>query len=410
MRLGCAIAALLLMAPGVAAAQSVEWSGDLSLQGRWFPESPAFAEQGAGGGGLVIEPALYWDVAERVSFTFTPFYRYDSADSRRSHADVREAYLLAYGEWGENFWELRLGVDQLFWGVAELHNLVDIVNQFDLIEHPREEAKLGQPMAHVTLSGDWGIAELLALSFHRKRTFAGLPGRLRPGAFIEDRALYESGAEERHVDVALRYSNTVGLLDLGVSAFRGTNREPSFVPSANHPEGPAHGGIAVTPYYEQIQQLGVDAQLTVGSWLYKLEAIHRAGARDLTGGEQDYRALILGGEYTLYSVFGSAVDVTLLAEWHHDSRGRLATNAWANDVFAAAHLAFNDAQSTEIAAGLLGDASRNVRVFSVDFKRRLSDHWSIRLEAIANLSVDPEDITYGARRDSFLELHFTYSF
>ena len=409
MRLGCAIAALLFLAPG-AAAQSVEWSGDLSLQGRWFPESPAFADQGAGGGGLVIEPALYWDVAERVSFTFTPFYRYDSADSRRSHADVREAYLLAYGEWGENFWELRLGVDQVFWGVAELHNLVDIVNQFDLIEHPREEAKLGQPMAHVTLSGDWGIAELLALPLHRKRTFAGLSGRLRPGAFIEDRALYESGAEERHVDVAARYSNTLGFLDLGVSAFRGASREPSFLPSANPPEGPARGEISVTPYYEQIRQWGLDAQLTVGSWLYKLEAIHRAGARDLSGGEQDYRAFILGGEYTLYSVFGSALDVTLLAEWHHDGRGRLATNAWANDVFAAAHLAFNDAQSTEIAAGLLGDASRNVRVFSVDVKRRLSDHWSIRVEAIANLSADPEDITYGGRRDSFVELHFTYSF
>ena len=76
-------------------------------------------------------------------------------------ADLREAYLLMHGDWGESFWELRLGLDRVFWGVAELHNLVDIVNQLDLVEHPRDRPKLGQPMAHLTVSGDWGIAEIV---------------------------------------------------------------------------------------------------------------------------------------------------------------------------------------------------------------------------------------------------------
>ena len=335
--------------------------------------------------------------------------RYDSADSRRTHADLREAFLLVYGAWGESFWDLRLGVGRVFWGVAELHNLVDIVNQFDLIEHPREEAKLGQPMAHLTLSGDWGVAELLALTYHRERTFAGPSGRLRAGRLILDDALYESGDEERHLDVAARYSNSVGLVDFGLSAFAGTNREPFFVPAVQPGQIP-DANTSLIPYYEQIRQFGLDAQLTAGPWLIKLEAIHRSGARNLLGQEEGYRAAILGGERTFYAVFGSVADLTLLAEWHDDGRGQRATNVWANDVFVAAHLAFNDAPGTEIAAGLLGGLSRNYRALSVELRRRLSNRWSMRLELIANVNVDPEDITYDARRDSFLAFDFNYNF
>ena len=133
MQFGRTIAALVLMTGAGAEAQTLDFSGDLSLPARWYPQSPAFPEQHSSSGGLVAEPTLYWDAAQNTSLTLTPFYRYDSADSKRTHGDVREAYLLTYGEWGENFWELRLGVDRAFWGVAELNNLVDIVNQLDLV-------------------------------------------------------------------------------------------------------------------------------------------------------------------------------------------------------------------------------------------------------------------------------------
>jgi len=76
---------------------------------------------------------------------------------------------------------LRLGVDRVFWGVVESRSLVDIVNQTDLVEHPDEKTKLGQPMAHVTWSGDWGALEVFGLTGHRPRTFPGRHGRLRSG-------------------------------------------------------------------------------------------------------------------------------------------------------------------------------------------------------------------------------------
>ena len=409
MRFGGAIAALLFMVPGGAEAQAVDFSGDLSFQTRWFPESPVFAGQRSGSGGLVVEPTLYWDVTDTTSVTFTPLYRYDSADSRRTHADLREAYLLMYGDWGENSWELRLGVDRVFWGVVELHNLVDVVNQFDLIEHPREEAKLGQPMAYLTLSGGWGVAEWLVLPYHRKRTFPGPHGRFRGSRLIVDDALYESGAGERNVDLAARYSNSIGPLDFGVSVFTGTNREPFFVldPSAGLPPGE---DTPLIPYYEEIRHIGLDAQFTTGDWIYKLEAIRRSGARNLVGLEEDYRAFILGLERNFYGIFGSSADMIVLAEWHDDSRGLRATNAWANDIFVGASVTLNDVQGTELIAGILGDVSRNYRALNLGLKRRLSDSWSMRLEVIAQLTVDRLDLTYDGRRDSFLGLDFTYSY
>jgi len=409
MRLRGAVAALVLMAGAPADAEALDLSGDLSVQGRWYPESPLFPGQRSSSGGLVVEPTLYADVAPRTSFTFTPLYRYDSADSQRTHGDLREAYLLTHGEMGENTWELRLGLDRVFWGVAELHNLVDVVNQLDLVEHPRNRPKLGQPMAHLTISGAWGIAESFLLPYHRKRTFPGLSGRLRPGLPIDENAVYESGAAERHVDIAFRYSHAVGLLDFGLTAFRGTSREPFFL-VADHAEPPPIIDAPLTPYYEQIRQLGIDAQLTTGPWLYKMEAIRRSGARNLVGREEDYGAFIFGLERTLYGLFGSAADLTFLAEWLYDDRGRRATSVWANDLFVAGFLAFNDVPGTELVAGLLGDLRHDYRALSMELKRRLSDNWSVRVEMIANIRADPRDLTYDGRRDSFLGVDFTFSF
>ena len=409
MQLGAAIAALVLMAAACAEAQTLDLSGDLSLQGRWYPQSPAHPDQRSTTGGLVFQPTLYGDVAETTSLTLTAIYRYDSADSQRTHADLREAYVLTYGDWDETSWELRLGIDRVFWGVAELHNLVDFVNQVDLVEHPRDRPKLGQPMAHLTITGDWGIAESLVLPYHRKRTFPGRTGRHRSGRPIGDDARYESGAEERHVDLAFRYGNSVDLLDFGLSAFAGTSREPAYLAAPQSEPLPATGAPLI-PYYEQIRQLGVDAQLTTEPWLYKLEAIYRSGARNLLGREEDYGAFIFGLERTLYAVFESREDLTVLAEWHRDGRGGRATSAYDNDLFIAGALAFNDVLGTELVAGILGDLRHDYRALSMELKRRLSAGWSMRLEGIAILSADPQDVTYGGRRDSYLGAEFTYGF
>ena len=405
-----------------------ELSGRFSIESRWFPEPAAHSGQRSHASGFVAEPTLHLEDTEGRSFTLTPFFRYDSADSRRTHADVHEAYLLLFGEAGDGEWEARLGIDRVFWGVAESNHLVDIVNQTDLIEHPNQEAKLGQPMAHLTWSADWGTAELFALPWHRERTYAGRHGRLRAGLVVDDNQVsYESAAEERHMDVAARYSHNFGQIDLGLGFFDGTSREPSLQPASFRPAlgVPIHtcDGIpvpsvptALAPYYGQIRQLGLDAQVTTEAGLFKLEAIHRTGALNRPncqhpiGEEEDYAAFVLGGEYTFYSVFESAIDLSALGEWNYDERGWRSTSKFQDDNFLAGRFAFNDVQSTEVIAGILADTDYATRTMTVALNRRLSDQWSQRVEAVALLDVDEANPVYVTQRDSFIGLDLVYNF
>lgn len=384
----------------------IDLTGSLRAETRRFPRSAGHTGQGSQPNSFVAKLRLYLEHRAGWSFMLSPFYRFDSEDARRTHADLHEAYALFLGVVGDGQWELRVGVDRVFWGVVESNNLVDIVNQVDLVEHPDEKSKMGQFMGHLTYAAPWGVVEILGMPYHRQRTFPGRSGRLRfPWLVDADLATYESGAEERHVDVAARYSHSVGVLDFGISAFDGTSREPFLIPAFR-----ADGDLSLAPYYGQIRQLGLDGQLTLGAWLLKLEAIHRTGMLNRLGREEPFSSFVLGGEYSFYSVFGSALDVTVLTEWCYDERGIRSTTKFENDLFLGTRLAFNDVKGTELLVSTLHGTDHDSRVFSVELSRRFSDRWSMSVEAIALRELDPTDILYETRRDSFVEVGFVYSF
>ena len=412
---GAARIAFAVLAVGLAAGAAVaehEISGKLSLETRWFPRTAGFDGQRNYNAGFVVEPQLFFKGAENFSIAVVPFFRYDAADRNYTHADLREAYLLLNGPLGENEWELRLGIDRVFWGVAEVRNPVNIVNQTDLVEDTGEKTKLGQPMAQLTLSGDWGAVGLFAISYHRKRTFPGRRGRLRPDLKIDnDLATYESGAKEWHIDFAARYSHNFGPLDVGLSVFDGTSREPVMRPAAFRlVEGqPVPGALA--PHYEQILQFGLDAQLTVESWLLKLEVIHRSGASNLAGKKETYAAFVGGGEYTFGGIFESDADLGLLAEWLFDGRRHRANNQYQNDLFLGARLSLNDVQGAAFTLGTLIDLDYGTRTLSLEFERRLTDSVSVEAEAAFLLHVGKGDIAiYPTRRDSFAGAKLVYNF
>lgn len=383
-----------------------EFSGHVSIENRWFPQTNLYRHQSRHATGFVLEPEFYFENPDGWSFTLVPFLRYDSSDSRRTHADLREAYFLFYGELGDSEWELRIGVDRVFWGVIESNHLVDVINQVDLVEHPDQEVELGQLMAHVTWSGTWGAAELFVLPHHRERTFAGRDGRLRTELIVdEDHPTYESSAEQWHTDLALRYSHNFGPFDIGVSVFDGTSREPLFQPRLG-PDGPI-----LVPHYEQIRQFGLDAQMTLDAWAFKLEAIRRSGSQNLGYREDDYAAFVAGGEYTFYSIFDSAADFSVVGEWNHDERGEDATSIFDDDWFVAVRYALNDLHDTAFFASFMQDREHTTGVLFLEFNRRLSEHWSMNMEGFHILNADEKDVQlYPVRRDSFIELRLNYNF
>ena len=389
----------------------LELSGRLSAENRFFPRAGISDAQQSRATGAVAEPTLYVENPTGQGFVLTAFFRYDDADPRRTHFDFREAYLLLFGDVGDSGgWEARFGMGQVFWGVTESHHLVDVVNQVDFVEHPSGDAKLGQPMAHFTWFGQWGTLEVVALPVHRTRTFPGPRGRLRLPAVVRyDHVAYETSPTLWARDLATRYSHSVGAVDVGITFFRGTNREP-FLQAIDIPNAEP----VLLQHYERIRQLGLEAQWTLASWLFKAEAIGRADARDLLGLEQDYVAAVLGAEYTFYATAASA-NIALLGEWSYDSRGDAATpgrspNVLQNDVFLGARLAFDDVQSTEVTASMVADARRSTRALAFEFRRRVTNRWSVRAEAVALLSVDEHEFHYPMRRDSFVDMSVSYSF
>ena len=89
--------------------------------------------------------------------------------------------------------------------------------------------------------------------------------------------------------------------------------------------------------YRTITQLGLDLQYTREAWLWKLEAIGRAGEGETFG------AAVGGVEYTRYQVFGSAADVGFLSEYLYDGRDVTAPpTAFDNHGFVGTRLALND--------------------------------------------------------------------
>ena len=118
----------------------------------------------------------------------------------------------------------------------------------------------------------------------------------------------------------------------------------------------------------------------------------------------------MGGEYTINALWDSDADLSLIAEWAHDGRSRRATTGFENDLLLAARLGLNDEQSTEFTVGVLGSLDNSGRVLNAEFKRRLSENWSLHVESAAYLRIDKDDIIYPVRRDSFIGVNLDYSF
>ena len=292
----------------------------------------------------------------------------------------------------------------MFWGVAELHNLVNIVNQTDWSHDPDQKSRLGQPLARLALTGQWGTFEILGLPYHRKRNYPGQGGRLRGLVVDNDRASYEDGHEEQHLDLAARFQGYIGILDIGFSVFRGTNRDPTLMVDLQ--------SGALLPHYELIRQYGLDAQLTTGPWILKLEAIHRSGMKNRFPSlmEEDYSARLVGGEYTFYGVFDSDKDVGLIVEWISDDRKQRSTNSFQNDLFVATRVSFNDIQGTEAVIGITYDLDSDSQVIDARVERRLSDNWSFKANATVFRNAENDPDVGLIRHDDYIALTLEYHF
>jgi hypothetical protein len=336
-----------------------------------------------------------------TDFKFKGFMRYDPMDSARSHADIRELVWKNKVNIAGRSWDLSIGVDKVFWGVAESNHLADVINQIDLIENIDETEKLGQPVLRLTTGHDWGTVDLFLLPYFRERTFAGPDGRLRPVIpRTETPVRYATRLRQFMPDAAVRWSTNFSQGDVGVYFFGGTNREPritqdSRVMTANNPLG-------LVQNYDRMRQVGMDGNLLFGDWIVKGEAIVRHTAYG------HFHASVTGVEYSFGSMLGSSWDLNLFFERSLDSRG--ATALLQNDNFIGARLSLNDAQSTQVKLGLMHDRSDGSRSLRLESTRRITDQVALRLEGQYFKKIAPNNLLHFIRADSYTQLSLMYFF
>ena len=147
-----------------------------------------------------------------------------------------------------------------------LFNIVDIINQSNLAEDLAGTKKLGQTMASLSYSHDYGKFDMYLMSNFQERLFSGGNGRPRLVMEIDKNTVtYESSAKDKKLDFAIRYSTVLDDLDIGLSHFYGNNRAPELKANSST--------LKFDPFYSIVSQTGLDIQSTKGSWLYKLESI-----------------------------------------------------------------------------------------------------------------------------------------
>lgn len=373
---------------------SQEFELEIETEYRYFYDNPLFSGQENQYPSIAFRPeyTIEWNQGYE-SINFSSFFRFDR-DDKRTHWDIRELYY----QKAKGNWELSLGLKKVYWGVTESNHLVDIINQTDAVESFDGEDKLGQPMVQFTYTTDkFGSFDFFYLPYHRKRTFAGSEGRLRFATVIDkDDIGYESSAKEWHQDFAFRWSHFFGPVDLGISHFYGTGREPLFV----------FDNIGnFSAFYPIINQTGLDLQITNESTLWKLESIYRSADA------QSFFALTAGFEYTFSNIDGNGLDIGLLGEYLYDERDELALNALQNDVFFGSRVAFNDTQDTSILFGGITDLESSSTIFSVEASRRIGQSWKAEIEARIFNNIDSNElILSNFQNDSFIRLSISKYF
>jgi hypothetical protein len=394
-RLGRLLAVSLCL--GAGAVQAGEWSGQVGGEYRGFFEAPLFPEQHDSYLSAFAQPEYRhaWD-NDKQRIAFVAFGRASQHDEARTHADIRE---LNWQKSGAGY-EWRVGIHKVFWGVTESQHLVDIVNQTDLVENPDAEDKLGQPMINLTLVRGWGTLDFFVLTGFRERSFPGREGRLRTALPVDtQQAVFESDRGRRRIDYALRWHQTLGDWEAGLAHFSGTSRDPRLLPGIG-----SAGAPALIPYYDVIDQTSLDAQVTKGAWLWKLETIRRAGQGPA------YAALTAGFEYTVSGILDSGSDLGLLAEYLYDDRSAGATTPFQDDLFAGMRLAFNDVSSSEALLGIIVDRDSDARIISLEANRRLGKSTKLSLEARWFSGIPATDLLYSQRHDDYVQLELAYYF
>ena len=371
--------------------ENVDTRLSVGVETRYFKNPPKWARQSTDNLQTSVEGffEVFYPLDSSHSITINPFFRKDGVDENRDLLDIREGYWL----FESDPIEVLVGFNTVFWGVTESINLVDVINQTDTGDFSGNQ-KLGQPMINLQFLPKYGTFSLYLLPYFRERSFSGSKGRFRGLTEIEkDNSEFESTESLHNLDVALRYSHYFANVDFGVSYFKGTSREPLIFPNT---------ATGLFPYYEQINQIGLDFQYTYVDLLFKTEVIVRDGF------SETYAAAVSGFEYTFYQTFDSDSDFSILIEYQHDGRSKNEPQILSDqDIFVGYRITLNDVSDSSFQGGIIHDTSRYNSTTFLEYETRIYENFSFQVSVTEFSKAQTSDPSYIFDSDDFIQIKLT---
>ena len=371
--------------------ENIDTRLSLGIETRYFKNSPKWVGQSSDNFQTSVEGffEIFYPLDGNHSVTINPFFRKDGIDENRDLLDIREGYWLLESD----PIEVLVGINTVFWGVAESINLVDVINQTDAGDLS-DDQKLGQPMINLKFLPEYGTFSIYLLPYFRERSFSGNEGRFRGPTEIEkDESEFESSDALRNLDVALRYSHYFGDADFGLSYFTGTSREPLILPNS---------AAGLFPYYGQISQMGLDFQYTYVDLLFKTEVIVRDGF------SETYTAAVSGFEYNFYQILDSDSDFSVLFEYQHDSRSKQEPQTLSDqDIFAGYRITLNDMSDSSFLGGTIYDTSRYNSTTFLEYETRIHENFSLQVSVTEFSGAQTLDPSCMFDYDDFIKIKLT---
>lgn len=375
-------------------AEGYEWeiNNEIGFDIREFHKEEAFPNQ-KNTYSSYLKSEIYLEVTEKLNFISEPYYRYDHNDKERSLFNFKENYLLYFK--GNS--EVKIGIAQIFWGVTESKNLVDIINVYDATDGD-QKAKLGQSMlSYSTYFESAGIFDFYYLPFFSKKPQIGESGRLRLAKPIENYdVIYSGGAGEKVPSWAFKWEKNIGMSDFSIQVFRGNSRDNSTIPLI---EGTT---LKYFAGYERISQLGAYMQTISGPYIFKVEAIRRHGQKNANNLRENYYSYTLGAEYLLNRLFEKVWDLSLFIEYSNDDRANDSTDIMQNDIFMAGKLLFNDVNGAELLIGSTFDLDGGGNTSNVEVSSRITEDIRVTGTYQSYWSTNNKDPLHDFRRDNYL--------
>jgi hypothetical protein len=270
-----------------------------------------------------------------------------------------------------------IGFDSVFWGVAESYNPVDVLNRKNLLTPYESKDKLGELMfaseyffENSTLSAYY-LPKFYQQKFLDKDSATGF-----------DIAKHIIEGEKNSYGV--RYKHIIDNIDLGLSYFSGVSREHQLIPNGNK----------FNIYYPDLAQTGLDIQLTTENALYKLEYANKSYTND-----KKYAAVV-GIEY----MFIADIAINGLIEYLKSDE----LSVYQNDIMLGLRFDFEDEFGTEGLIGLIYDNEYSSKILTFSGSRRINNNSKIETN-LAIYNADDKD-TLLKNVDNSLTLTYLYYF